>query len=210
MAGDRTFTEGEAYALVADAVERETAAAKAEAATALEQVTTLSNEKDALELRATAAEEAKAAAEKALVDFKESIETEKAQEAKRSERVAALEEVAPSLKLEGERADRIVAMADEAFADYVASLREVAAAGPHKFGGSADKCSVCDKPASGHKDFDADDDKNGNDLPGKQKAGIPRESAAFKGGQPGAGSSTKTPVKGLFDARRAAMAPART
>jgi len=119
---DRTFTEGEAYALVADAVERETAAAKAETAKAQEQVTSISNEKDALELRATAAEEAKATADKELADFKESVETQKAQEAKRTERVAKLAEVAPALKVEGERETRIVAMADETFGEYLESL----------------------------------------------------------------------------------------
>lgn len=200
---DRTFTEGEAYALVADAVERETAAAKAEAATALEQVTTVSNEKDALLLRATAAEEAKAASDKELVDFKASIETQKAQEAKRADRVAKLAEVAPQLKVEGERADRIVAMEDGIFADYVESLREVAAMGPHPFKkGDGGKCSVCD----------ADDDAPMHKV-APQKASsngdLPRQSAAFSGSTPGAGSSTDNPVKGLFAARAAAHAPAR-
>lgn len=199
---ERTFTEGEAYALVADAVERETAAAKAQAATALEQVTTVSNEKDALLLRATAAEEAKAAAEQALADYKESVETQKAQEAKRSDRVAALAEVAPDLKIEGERAERVVAMADDAFTDYVASLREVAAMSFHPFkkAASGSKCSICDA-----------DDTAPMHKAAPQKAGeLPRQSAAFTGAQPGAGSSTTSPVKGLFAARRAASVPART
>ena len=202
---DRTFTEGEAYALVADAVERETAAAKAEAATALEQVTTVSNEKDALLLRATAAEEAKAASDKELVDFKASIETQKAQEAKRSDRVAKLAEVAPQLKIEGERADRIVAMEDGTFADYVESLREVAAMGPHGFKAEGDdpaECAVCGKAkdAPMHKVAPQKASSNGD---------LPRQSAAFSGSTPGAGSSTDNPVKGLFAARAAAHAPAR-
>ncbi len=202
---DRTFTEGEAYALVADAVERETASAKAEAASALEQVTTVSNEKDALLLRATAAEEAKAAAEKELEDFKASIETQKAQEAKRSERVAKLAEVAPQLKIEGERADRIVAMEDEVFTDYVSSLREVAAMGPHPFKkGDDGKCAMCkgEDSAPMHKM-----------APQKAAAegDLPRQSAAFSGSTPGAGSSTTdNPVKGLFAARAAANARPRT
>lgn len=202
---DRTFTEGEAYALVADAVERETASAKATATEAQNQVTTLSNEKDALELRVTAAEEAKAASDKELVDFKASIETQKAQEAKRSERVAKLAEVAPQLKIEGERADRIVAMEDDAFTDYVSSLREVAAMGPHPFKKADDgKCSMCkgDEAAAMHKAAPQNAAAEGE---------LPRQSAAFAGSTPGAGSSTtSTPVKGLFAARAAAMSRPRT
>lgn len=181
MAGEqtRTFTEGEAYALVEDAVQRETAAAKAEATAALEQVTAISNEKDALELRVTAAEEAKAKAEQELAEFKESIEREKAQEALRVERLAKVTEVAPKLDLTSEkdgvaRANRIVAMADEAFDEYVETIRQVAG--------------------------ESGDDKT---PPGD----LPRESAAFKGGKPGAGSSAKTPVTGLFAAKRAASRP---
>lgn len=178
MAGDqtRTFTEGEAYALVEDAVQRETAAAKAEATAALEQVTAISNEKDALELRVTAAEEAKVKAEQELAEFKESIEREKAQEALRAERLAKVTEVAPKLDLTSEkdgvaRANRIVAMADEAFTEYVETIRQVAGATTEETGD------------------------------------LPRESAAFKGGKPGAGSSAKTPVTGLFAAKRAASRP---
>lgn len=170
---ERTFTEGEAYALVGDAVERETAAVKAELVTVKEQVTSISNEKDALELRATAAEEAKTKAEQELTDFKAQIETEKANEAKREQRVAKLTEVAPTLKVEGERLDRIVAMDDESFSHYVDSLKEVAVAAPE----------------------------------GKKDEELPRESAAFKGKEPGAGSST-TSVKGLFGARAGLKTPA--
>ena len=198
---DRTFTEGEAYALVADAIARETAAVEARATAAEEQVTTLSNEKDALELRVTAAETAKKAAETELVEFKTGIETQKAQEAKRTERVAAVAAVAPDLKVEGERADRIVAMEDAAFADYVSSLREVAATGPHPFkkGDDGAKCATCDmaEAAPMHK------------IAAQKAAAegeLPRQSAAFSGSTPGAGSSTKSPVKGLFAARAAAQA----
>lgn len=199
---DRTFTEGEAYALVADGIERETAAVKADLATATGQVTALSNEKDALELRVTAAEEAKANAEKELEDYKLSIETQKAQEAKRSERTAAVADVAPTLKLEGERADRIVAMADADFVDYVTSLREVAAAGPHSFKKADNgKCAICDaaEDAAMHKAAPQKASENGE---------LPRQTAAFGGKTPGAEGTTTTPVKGLFAARAAAKAPA--
>ena len=201
---DRTFTEAEHYAIVADSITRETAAATARQTAAEEQVTTISNEKDALELRVTAAETAKVAAETELAEFKASIETQKAQEAKRSDRVAKLAEVAPTLKVEGERADRIVAMEDGVFDEYLASMREVAAMGPHAFKKSdGGKCATCDgaEDAAMHK-------------AAPQKAAVegelPRQSAAFSGSTPGAGSSTTNPVKGLFAARAAAKAPART
>lgn len=182
MAGEqqtRTFTEGEAYALVENGIQREIAAVTAELETVKEQVTTISNEKDALELRVTAAEEAKTKAEQDLAEFKETVDREKAQEALRAERLAKVTEVAPKLDISSEkdgfaRANRIVAMADEAFTDYVESLRQVAGA------------------AEGEE---------------KTSEGLPRESAAFKGGKPGAGSSTKTPVTGLFAAKRAADRP---
>lgn len=184
MAGERTFTEGEAYALVADAVERETASAKAEADGLRDQVTTLGNEKDALELRVKAAEDAKAEAEQALNDYKTEVETEKAMEAKRSERLTKVAEIAPSL-VEGddakviERCDRIVAMADEVFDEYVDSLAAVA---PEKA---------------------SDDGKGGKtDATDKDGKPLPRESAAFKGAKP---ETKRASVTGLFDARRKAQ-----
>jgi hypothetical protein len=184
MAGERTFTEGEAYALVADAVERETAAAKTEAEELRNQVTSLGNEKDALELRATAAEEKVAEAEKALEDYKTDVETQKAAEAKRDERLTKVAEVAPTL-VEGddekvaERCNRIVAMDDESFQEYLDSLTAVA---PQKAN---------------------DDGKGGSTTtPPATATPLPRESAAFKGSQP-TGDAGKASVKGVFGARRA-------
>lgn len=188
MAGERTFTEGEAYALVADAVERETASAKAEADGLRDQVTTLGNEKDVLEQRVKAAEDAKAEAEQALEDFKTGVETEKAMEAKRSERLAKVAEIAPSL-VEGddakvtERCDRIVAMADEVFDEYVDSLAAVAP----------------EKASDEGKGGKVDPTTTATDKDGKP---IPRESAAFKGAKP---ENKKASVTGLFDARRKAQ-----
>lgn len=192
MAGERTFTEGEAYALVADAVERETASAKAEVSELQQQVVTLGNEKDALELRVTAAEEAKETADKALDDYKAEVETQKAMEAKRDERLAKVAEVAPTL-VEGdddkvkERCDRIVAMADEAFQEYLDGITAVA---PQKAA--------------------ADDGKGDGKGGGKPAETLPRQSAAFKGGSP-TGDAGKASVKSLFGARRAAQsAPSKT
>lgn len=122
----RTFTEGEAYALVADAVSRETAAAVAEVEALKAANAALVTERDAMEVRATAAETAKVEAETALTDYKQQVETEKANEVKRVERLAELAKVAPKLEVTQERSDRIVAMEDPAFADYLDTLRQVA------------------------------------------------------------------------------------
>lgn len=192
MAGERTFTEGEAYALVEDGVKRETAALTETVGKLEAQVVTLGNEKDALELRATAAEEKAANAEKALDDYKAEVEAQKAAEAKRTERLEKVAEVAPSLVTDDdkgqERADRIVAMADDAFDEYVDGLRQIAAAAGDK----------------------TDDDKG----KGKGADGaLPRESAAFKGGKTGEkpnGSESTASVKGLFGARRALSTTAKS
>lgn len=124
----RTFTEREAYALVADNVQRETAALST-------QVETLSSEKAALETRVEVAEAAlateKAAKEKAeqdLVDFKAQLETEKAQEGRKADRVAKVRETAKHLTDEfftPERASRWAAMEDAAFEEYISELAAV-------------------------------------------------------------------------------------
>jgi len=185
MAGERTFTEGEAYALVADAVERETAEAKTQVAELEAQVTTLGNEKDALEVRVTAAEDKATAAEKALEDYKAEQEREKAAEVTRTERLAKLAEVAPKLaeNISEERSNRLVAMADDEFDDHLAQLREIA-------GDKGDGGKAGDPP-----------------KPDATTGALPRESAAFKGGKTG-GDDKKPSVAGLFGARRAASQPA--
>lgn len=185
MADPRTFTEGEAYALVDAAVERETAEAKAKVTELEAQVTTLGNEKDVLEQRVTAAEEKATAAETALAEYKQQVETEKANEAKRAERVAEIAKVAPKLELTDERQARIVAMEDDSFADYLAQLREVANAG-----------------------LTPEQIKERDEAATKAASGVPRESAAFNGGK-GSATDTGKPavasIKSVIGARRAAL-----
>lgn len=129
----RTFTENEAYALVADNVQRETAAAKA-------QIETLTSEKAALEQKLELAEAA-AATEKARADgaiewhnaVLEAQATEKAQLARKDERVAKVKEVAPHLKEDfftTERAERWARQDDDAFGAYVKELAELATGVP--------------------------------------------------------------------------------
>lgn len=124
----RTFTEQEAYALVADNVQRETAAVVA-------QVETLTSEKAALETKLEVAEAA-LATEKARADgaieWHEAVlaqfETEKAQAARKDERVAKVREAAKHLNddfFTTERAQRWSAMDDAAFEEYVSELAAV-------------------------------------------------------------------------------------
>lgn len=187
MAGERTFTEGEAYALVADGIERETAAAKVQIDELTAQNVTLGNEKDVLTQRVTAAEEGKAAAEQAFEDYKAEQERIQASEAKRSERIAKVAEVAPALVADidtdeeaQKRGDRIVAMSDEQFDEYVADLTAA-------------------KPQTA-----SDDGKGGKTTPSADptKGELPRESAAFKGGKP-TSETDKPSVLGVIGARRA-------
>lgn len=133
MADDaqRTFTEGEAYALVDQAVARETA----EATGKIEELTAanaaLGTQVDTLETEKAAALSRAEAAEQALADYKTAIENEKAREAKRGERLSQVAEVNPVLDLKDEnRVARIVAMGDEEFTGYLADMREVASASP--------------------------------------------------------------------------------
>jgi hypothetical protein len=176
MAEPRTFTEGEAYALVSDAVQRETAAVVAEKETLTERLTAAETERDAALARATAAEELAATTKTAHDEFVAGLEAQKAQEAKRTERLAKLAEVAPGLTVEAERADRIVAMSDEAFDEMVETVRETAAAKPTE----------------------------GSTPPPAAPTGVPRESAAFQGKSPAEGDAATTgSVMGLLGARRA-------
>lgn len=188
----RTFTEGEAYALVADNVARETAAAN-ERVTTLEAANTgLQNRIDVVETE-KAAEVARAElAEKAFTDFKTNLEAETAREAKRTDRTAKVAEAAPGLEMTDERATRIVAMDDEIFESYLTDLREVAAKAKPKIDPKTGKPMVMPMDPA---EPDADD---------KQKASVavPRESAAFGGDIT---PSTKASVKAFIGAGRAVV-----
>lgn len=152
MAEGRTFTEGEAYALVSDAVQRTTASWEGEKTSLQERLTAAETERDAAVAAQRAAEDAKAQVESEFQAFKDAQEAQKAAEAKRESRLAALKEAAPTLEISDERADRIVAMSDEAFDEMVASVRETAAA-------------------------KGDPGK----TPAASDTGVPRQSAALKG-----------------------------
>lgn len=172
-----TFTSGEAYALVNDAVARETAAANEKVAGLETEKSALQSQIDVLETEKAQAIQRAEAAEKALADDKAEREAAAEREAKRDERIKQVAEANPLLPLKKEdgtdhdRVARIVAMDDESFTNYLADMREVASKAPAK-----------DAPKVGE---------------------LPRESAAF-GGDSGADPSSDTAsVKGVIGARRA-------
>ena len=192
---DRTFTEGEAYALVADAVQRETAAA----ATRISELeATLKSANDVLVAEKAAETQRADQAAQALIDFKDGIEQEKARVALRTERVAAVADATDLLEMTDERAERITDMEEAAFASYVSDLREIAAKAP-KEDPKNDPDAKAD--AKGGDDKDEDDPKVKADEKAKAKGKIPRESAAFSGTTSTA-KSTGT-VIGVIGASRA-------
>ena len=171
---DRTFTEGEAYALVDDAVKRETAALRV-AADGREADLKSANDVLVAEVAAEVKRADQAAQE--LIDFKDGIEQETARVALRTERVAAVADATDLLEMTDERADRITAMEEAAFASYLSDLREIAAKAP-KEDPKNDPDAAAD--AKGGDDKDEDDAKT-NNVEVKVKGKIPRESAAFGG-----------------------------
>jgi len=184
------FTEDQHVALLASAVERETASITAEKSELEAQVASLTTEKASLETEKAelaarvdvieaekAAETAKAeAAEKALEDFKAELAEKAAVEQRKADRVAAVRAVA-SLDDEyftDERAQRWAEMAEEAFTALVTDLEAAAKVNPFAKKNAADG--------------DAEDKKDGGVDEAKEKA---RETAAFSGGTaPTAGQGT--------------------
>lgn len=177
----RTFTEGEAYALVNDNVARETAALN-------DKITGLESEKSELQTKIDVLETEKAQektradeAVQELTDYKASVEAEKAAEARLVERKAQVAEANPLLDLESEEAGkarltRIAAMSDEDFTAYLADMREVASKSTAK----------------------ADDAK-----PTEGAGGPPRATAAFS---TDSGEKPTGTVMALFGARHGASA----
>jgi hypothetical protein len=131
-AAPRMLTEGEAYAVAASEVQRETASLKTEVETLKSEKAELENKLDLETAAKSAAEQAREKAEKDLADYKAEQEL-KAEQASRSEsRVAKVREVASHLKddfFTPERAARWAAMEDPEFDAYVAELAEVSPKG---------------------------------------------------------------------------------
>ncbi len=123
--GPRTLTEDQAYAIVADRVQRETADYKAQIETLGKEKAELQSKLDVADAAVKTEKTARETAEKALTDYKTSIETEKAQAARSVERVAKVKEVAKHLGDDfytDERKLRWAAMEDDAFSSYVSEM----------------------------------------------------------------------------------------
>lgn len=112
----RTFTEKEHEAIVADAVQREVAAATASKD---EEIQSLQARIDALEAEKASLETEKADAIRELEDFKSSQEREREIAERKDERVAAVKRISardlPEEYFTEERVTRWAEMADEAF-----------------------------------------------------------------------------------------------
>lgn len=132
----RALTEGEAYAIAAAEVKRETAerdqkiseleAEKAQLTAAAEAE--LQKAKDLHEAALTAERQRADAAEQALTDYKAEVENARVAAARTEQRVSKVREVAKHLNDEWftpERAARWASMDDDSFDVYVRELAEV-------------------------------------------------------------------------------------
>ena len=130
MADEKTYSEAEHIAILADRVGKETADLTAERDQLASVKTELENKLDVAESAKTAAEQAAAEATKALEDFKAEVESEREAAARKDERIKQVRESATHLgddffEDEG-RVARITAMKDEDFEGYLADLKATA------------------------------------------------------------------------------------
>lgn len=138
------YSEDQHFALLASAVERETAALAEEKATLTATVETLTAEKaalesqvsesasrvDVLEAEKASAESAAEAARQELVDFKAELARKEQVEGLKSERAAAVKAAAPALEdgyFTQERVARWAEMSEETFASLLTDMTEAAA-----------------------------------------------------------------------------------
>jgi chromosome segregation ATPase len=135
--GDKTFTEQEHIAILADRVATETAAITAERDQLKAEKSDLQSQLDVAESAKVAAEQAKEKAEQELADFKTGLDELAQAEARKGERLTKVKEVAAHLGDEflseeneagKDRVARIVAMDESAFDGYVADLKATAPA----------------------------------------------------------------------------------
>lgn len=133
VADDKTFTEAEHIAILADRVTKETAGLTAERDTLSTEKSELQNKLDVAESAKVAAEQRAEKAEADFTAFKAELDEYATKVAKKDERLEAVKEVAAHLGedfLKDEpRIARIVAMDDESFAGYVADLKATVPAG---------------------------------------------------------------------------------
>lgn len=124
----RTFTEAEHFALVTDAVSRETADLTTQVAELAAAKSELEQRADVLEAEKAAAIAERDAIKAEFDQFKNDIEEAAAVAARRETRVARVKDANPTLGddfFTSERADRWAAMSDEAFDALVTDLEAV-------------------------------------------------------------------------------------
>lgn len=134
----RTFTEGEAYALVADNVQRETAAKTAEIDQLKAEKSSLEGKLEAKDTELVTEKAARETAEAALAERDAEKERETAAAARSDDRVAKVKETAPHLAEDfytPERAAKWSHMDDEAFASYISELADLSTGMPAGAGG---------------------------------------------------------------------------
>lgn len=153
MADEKTFTESEHLAVLADRVSKETASLTAELDQLRSEKAEIQNKLDAAESAKLAAEDRAKNAEQELAQFKAEVEQEREQAARKDVRVAALKEAASHLTDEfftEERVTRIVAMTDEDFEAYAADLKVVAVKAPETASvGAPRESAMAGAPAAG-------------------------------------------------------------
>jgi hypothetical protein len=132
----RMLTEGEAYAIAAAQVQRETAEIQSQLDTKTSEIADLQSRLDVETAARVAAEQAAEAARTEHQEFVAKLEADREAAAKKDERLVAAREAASHLDetffADEKRVGRIVAMTDEAFEGYLADLRETAKAAPPK------------------------------------------------------------------------------
>jgi predicted nuclease with TOPRIM domain len=136
---ERTFTEAELTAIVADRVARETANITTEVEQLRSEKTELENKLDAEISAKTAAEKSKADVEAEFEAFKKDTEEREQAAARKDERIKAVREAASHLSddffKDEKRIERIVAMKDDEFTGYVDDLKVTAGGAPKEKNG---------------------------------------------------------------------------
>jgi chromosome segregation ATPase len=126
---DRTYTEAEHLALMADAVKRETASVTEVKESAETKVSELSARVDVLEAEKASLETAKAETQKAFDDYKAEVERAREVEAAkkdRLEKVKAANAGLPDSYFTDERIQRWAEMAEAAFAAFIEDITPLA------------------------------------------------------------------------------------
>lgn len=131
---DKTYSEAEHIAILADRVSTETASLTAERDQLATDKGELATKLDVSESAKTAAEQRAEKAEKDLEDFKAEIQEREAAAARKDERLTKVRESAKHLGedffKDEDRVNRIVAMKDEEFAGYLGDIAATSTGAP--------------------------------------------------------------------------------